>query len=191
MKRFTKSGLDRAEEAAQQSIRTLIGTRVSGNFRRIAERVLIAYFEDTSLRSGSRIKDTTEEIMHMEVGATMEVEATCKANIHGQFNTARKKLDNPDAKWKIEPISHMLWRVERVPDGSYVKRKDPKRNGKALFLAEIPLRRKRLFPERLPKCNHLVNGFTKDRAREILQDPNADWKGRTIASGHISVTRIK
>lgn len=161
---------------------------------RIAERCVRAYLTARGENNfGSRMKGSTLRIYEMEVGDIIEVEATCKANLHGQFKTIRQKTGNDSLKWKCEQISPGKWRVERRENGSTCMFKRPYHNPKAVFLAEIPVGESMIY-EGLPESNRICNDFTKNKARAILKDGgfegNAEWRARNLGDNRIEITRL-
>lgn len=185
-----KIPLEEAAHAVKASVKNLTGHTVTDNVaQRIAERVVRTYLIAKGVENfGSRMKDTTVAIMELEVGRSIEVEANCKANLHGQFKSIRRRTNNEDLKWRVEQIKPGLWRVERRGDGSYNKGKSPTRNPKAVWLASIPINGHKVFEGE--KAFEIINDFTKNKARAVLDNNEAEWKAKTIPDG-IQVTRIR
>lgn len=159
---------------------------------RITDRFLAAYRRAAMGKTGTRLKDTTYEIMALEVGEAVEVEASCKANLHGQFKTIRRKLVEPDRKWRVEQVRPGVWRVERRPDGAWNLKKSPLRNPKAVFLANLQLDgRAETYPG-VTKPNQIINCHTKNKARDLLGDKNAEWSAYTsTVNGVVYVRRTR
>lgn len=186
-----KDPLDEATIAVKSALRNISNLTITdSSARRIAERAVRAYLTVRGENNfGSRMKPSTLRIYEMEVGDIIEVEATCKANLHGQFKTIRQKTGIDDLKWKTEQVRPGVWRIERRPNGSYNLFKRPEHNPKAMFLAEIPLGEWRKFPG-VKEPNRINTDFTKNKARAILKDNTADWRARTI-DGVVEITRIR
>lgn len=182
--------LNEATIALAQALAHVMGIHPRGNMSRVAERVVKAYLVSSSqLRFGSRMKPSTKEILAMEVNDIIEVEALSKQQLHGQFKTVRKKMNNPEMKFKCEQLRPGWWRIERRIDGSWNKYKAPERNHKALFLSELLLGDEgRVFPAK--KAFDIISDFTKNKARQILKDNNAEWRAKTVLGG-ILVRRIR
>jgi hypothetical protein len=186
-----KDPLKEATDAVYHAVRNIAMVSISPRVaERIAERAVRAYLTARGENNfGNRMKPSTLRLYEMEVGDIIEVEATCKANLHGQFKTIRQKTGNDQLKWKCEQISPGKWRVERRENGTSQMFKRPYHNPKAVFLAEIPVGEWRPFPL-AKEPNRINTDFTKNKARAILEDNNADWRART-REGVVEITRIR
>lgn len=181
-----------ATESLERSLLAVMGVKVRGNTRRVAERVIGDYLkacaEDT-LRS--RMKAETLAMMHMEVGEEIEVHATCKQNLHGQQKTIRRKTGNPRMKWRVTDLGQLRWRVRRMPDSDDVQLGKPAEwNAKAVFLADLKAGGPPGTFENVRRPFDIIGAFNKNKAREILGDYNAEWKTKTI-DGTLWVWRIR
>jgi hypothetical protein len=157
---------------------------------RITDRFITAYRRAMMGKTGTRLKATTYDIMALAVGEEIEVEASCKANLHGQFKTIRRKLNEPDRKWRVEQVRPGVWRVERRPDGAWNLQKSAYRNPKAVFLAALTVGgAARTYPG-LAKCHQILNCHTKSKARTLTGDVTADWSGKTTSQG-VTIRRTK
>jgi hypothetical protein len=185
-----KHALDYAAQETERSIRNLLGRTVSSEqCRRIAERTIRGYNFAMAGKSGSRVGHTTNIIGMLKVGESVEVEASSKANLHGSIKTLRRLTSNPELKFRFEQIEPFIWRIERRPDGAYNLNKAPERNAKAVFIASVPLGGTKRYTG-LRKTNQILNDFTKNKARLILNDLTANWKGKRYSRG-IEIRRVK
>lgn len=187
-----KDPLREATLAVQASIRNLVGfTPNPKQAERVAERCIRAYLTTRGENNfGNRMKPSTLQIYEMEVGDVIEVEATGKHVLHGQFKTVRMKTGIEDLKWKCEEISPGRWRVERRPNGSWNRGKNPLNTPKAVFLAGIPPGETRFY-EGATDAFQLISGYLKNKAREILGNQDVDWRAKRVVGKGYNVTRIR
>lgn len=190
MSSIPKHALNYVAEEMSLTARSLFGRAITpGEARRLAERAVRAYRFAMAGKTGSRVGNTTNVLMMLKVGESVEVEATCKQNLHGNAKTARRLMSNPDLKFRFEQVEPFVWRVERRPDGAFNLNKSPERNAKAVFLAGIKVGEAKQYIG-LKKSNQIVNDFVKNKARLILKDKQANWTGKAYARG-VTVRRLK
>lgn len=181
--------LAEATDVLRSSMRSAFGVELRGNYARVAERVITTYLEGRADKEW-RLSENTRILLRMKVGEEVYLAATCKQNLHGAMKTARKKMNCLTAKWRIEEVRSEYWRIVRLPDGANAMKRDPMRNPKAVFLAAIPVGQARVWLSG-NKSWDVCNDNNKNKARAILQDPSANWRGRRLHEGGYEIRRIK
>lgn len=160
--------------------------------QKIAEDTIRAYQAVARDQERSRVSgfvsDETRKLAALEVGRHVIVVPQPFQSLRGRMATARKIMDNPDAKWKCETVAEGI-KITRTIDGARFWR-DPTKNAKAVEMAEMKAGERKIAKTILTAKGHGQMGTnTKIAARKILDCPTADWSVKTTERG-ILLTRI-
>jgi hypothetical protein len=135
------------------------------------------------LRRKGSISHVSASLAEMAVGDTLVFKHVDASNLTRYFQTARRAMNAPDAKWTASTQPDRSVRVRRNPDG--FSGRDPARNALAVELAGMAVGASQLCSSR----REMVQGGggvwqnAKRQARRILDDPSANWSIRTTSKG--------
>lgn len=132
-------------------------------------------------RTAFRTAMLTDWMIASKVGDVILIAMRSHNAITTNRRTARRKLDNPDAKWTCITLPNGTMRIERVAEDAPV----PKRwNPISFQMAEMNVNGVIIveYGGRLP------NTF-RVHAREKMNNPHAQWRGETLANGKLRITR--
>lgn len=154
--------------------------------KKIAEDTIRAYLavakDQEARRIGPRISQESRQMAGLEIGESVVVPAQTFQSIRNRMTTARKLMENDDAKWRCEATEGGIT-ITRTVDGARWWR-DPTRNEKAVELAAMAPGDKRIAKTiKTLKGRGQMGTNTKIAARKILEDPAADWAAQTTAKG--------
>jgi hypothetical protein len=186
--------LREAVAASEVVIKNVLGISVRGRqLDRIVERIVAAYQLELSRQSfhPHNTSPVTIALGSMQVGDELRFNETGLQlyHLHNYIKTARKMLNAPMARWRIHEPYRGTFVVQRLADNAHAER-DPFKNRKAVALAAIPLGlNKGAYIEELQSV-HELGPSVKKMAQRILNNPDANWSGRTTNQG-VFVTRIK
>lgn len=188
---LSKAGLIEATDALTRALTGVLGIKPSGSLERVAERTVTAYLQGYArVATGNRMKQSTLDLMALDVGETCIIETRYRQLVYGQTKTARRKLENSDLRYHVEQIRPDAWEVRRIPDGTWDRARDPAKSVKGSWLAALPLDGPgRIHPTAKAACD-IITSNNKSKARLILGVPEADWKSKTTEEG-VTVKRIR
>lgn len=136
----------------------------------------------------SNISNTTNVMMLLKVGESVEVEPITHTALTSLRRTARKRMNNPYAVWHRKTLPSGLVQLTRMPDGTpaAAKYSNPvipllagMRVG-ASFDWEVEREAQRGFRD------HQANA-----ARSLMCEPQAQWRARRVSSTRFRITRVK
>lgn len=161
--------------------------------KKIAEDTIRAYFsvakDQEATRVDGRISKESRELSALEVGRSITVKPQPFQSLRGRMATARKLMDNEEARWKCETVPEGI-KVTRTIDGQSYHR-DPMKNKKAVELSEMKVGERRIAKQILTTRGKGQMGTnTKIAARKILDCPTADWTVCTDPRG-VLITRTR
>lgn len=154
----------------------------------IARRTIRSYLaalETQPKRGHDRLREETKQMAALKIGEEAIFPPVPRSVMFARAVTARKLMNNPDARWdiRLDYSNHIV--CTRRADGSAYQY-DPTRNPITVFIASIPLGESKTTTEL--NRNSLSTHY-KLGARKILKCPTANWKCRTTNKG-IKITRI-
>ncbi len=129
----------------------------------------------------------TEWMVASQVGNVMFADPpTGVRDIAGYRTTARKRMENPDAKWSAIRLADGRIRIERIADDARYT------HGKGAhpivgILAAMNINGREIVDyngKRLPYC-------FKQVARKRMGKPLADWRYRMLSTGRVKVERTR
>lgn len=140
-------------------------------------------------RTKFRMSPLTEWMIKSKVGDVRYLdEPIGQGAISTNRNTARKALENIEARWHAQTQPDGRVKITRMPDGSAHQSPKP-RSPFVAVLAGMNLHGRVTL-----KSHYSDNRFPhmiKVLARMEMGNPLANWKYKTLARGLIHVTRIK
>ena len=137
-----------------------------------------------SKRSTLPTSELTRKLIKMNVGDTIIVEAVTNSKLTTNRATARKALDNPNARWRAESLPDGKTKITRRPDGTKHIYGLP-RNPIIGKLAAMNIGQ-RMTVEGIER---LTNAW-KILAREEMEKPRAQWKTQRLANGKLKIWRV-
>ena len=150
-------------------------------------RVYLPVSRTVSKKAHDRLHPGTRALMEMEVGDNRLFPATALQVFRCRMRTARRFMENPDARWSAKAINTREVRVRRLPDGA-TPEADPWDTPRVVFLAKLVVGKPTLAP--LYKNRQSMSHGTKMSARKLLGNPDAEWTAKTTPKG-VVVTRVK
>lgn len=174
---------DAVEPAATELVQAL---RRRGKIIDDPENVVVlvvrAYLEAHRVRqvSNTRISPSTRAMAALEPGQKIPVEVAAVQILRSRMKTARKLMENSEARWAVHATGVGTYLVTRLKDGE-APRRDPWHNQRAAFLAQLKPGQKALasgFKNRASMSTNL-----KVAARRLLENNTADWRAWTTARG--------
>lgn len=138
---------------------------------------------------GFKESETTRKLMAMAVGDVIELPPITQGALTTLRTTARKRLDNPDARWHATTLPTGYVRVERRPDGSPHEYGKPKSPAVAILAAMNLNARVTLKPGEFPASGLHVG--LKAQARKAMGYPRANWRAEKLKNGGLRVRRVE
>lgn len=112
------------------------------------------------------------------------------SEITGSRATARKALDNKNAKWSSRTLKNGYVEIERLKDTDEYVYGVPRSPIPAMLAGMNVHGRTKIKYDKGGKRRRFPHKF-KVIARKILNQPDANWKYQMLASGHIAVMRTR
>lgn len=137
---------------------------------------------------GFKESETTRALMAMAVGDVIDLPPITQGALTTLRATARKRLENPDARWHGETLPSGYVRVTRKPDGSKHEYGLPKSPAVAL-IAAMNLNGRITIPKGQFPASGLHAGI-KAQARLAMNYPPANWRTEKLHNGNLRVRRI-
>ena len=131
---------------------------------------------------------TTTEIAALFPGQFLETKEMCRQAIHKRFNTARRMLEDEDAKWRIDKVEPGLIRITRLRHGEAYQR-DVK-SAKVYEIASLRVGESKIAEHiKSTRSTGALGTNHKISARRLLGNDSADWRLRSTNQG-VRITRI-
>jgi hypothetical protein len=134
----------------------------------------------------SNVGNTTQVMMLMKVGESVEVEPLTHGALTGLRRTARKRMDNPWAVWHRQTLPNGLVQLTRMPDGSPNAGRFT--NPIIGILASMRVGEHRDVPA--DNSGHGYHHAQKIAAMKLMDISTAKWKSRRISTTKFRVTRV-
>jgi hypothetical protein len=166
----------------------LAAVRASQGPSSVVEAIVASYLksagDDKSLKPIRRqggVSPNTIAISRMEVGDLISLRAAAQSSVRNVFATARRIMENPDARWATSKAERGVFEVRRLPDGMIGR--DPRRNTLAVELAALEIGDSQVFKVDNYTRHRSAYQVAKNQARRILGDDGADWSYKITSKG--------
>lgn len=137
-------------------------------------------------KGGFKESPKTRQLMAMAVGDVVEFPPMTQGALTTLRTTARKKLENPDARWHGETLPSGYIRVTRLEDGA---ERPEKRSPAVELIAAMNLNGRISIPKDQVPASGLHAGI-KAQARRLMKYPPANWRSERLKNGNLRVRRI-
>lgn len=144
--------------------------------------------QEPGQRGGFAVGETTRKLMAMAVGDTIELPPITNGALTTCRTTARKRMENPDARWHAETQESGYVKVTREPDGSAHKFGKP-RSPAVAILAAMNLNARVTIPKGDFPASGIHAGI-KAQARQAMNYPRANWRTEKLKNGSLRVRRF-
>lgn len=131
---------------------------------------------------------TTELLMSLKIGDSVEVEPIHRSNLSSARATARRKL-NAQGIWRSEKLDNGMMRITRMQDGSNPR--VPKTNPVTLRISQLRVGEFFDIHDTTGMTNrgYLADG-QKLRARQLMGNLQANWKCERLSFGGLRCRRV-
>lgn len=195
---------DQRLQELHELMRFQVRGSVSNNARRAKQgkppRAVMVYIDGQEVlyildelrqRRGTRKGQTgpsqrTQILMDMAVGDVVFFEPITQGALTTLRRTARKRMENPDARWHGETQNDGRVKITRMKDGSdhiFGLPRNPDIELMALMKVDDVLILKNVKGK-------MYNGM-KVQARRIMENSEANWKCENLANGLVRARRIR
>lgn len=154
---------------------------------------LICMLDELRMRRRSRdraagqfkVGPITRALMAMKVGDVIELQPMTQGALTTCRQTARVRLEQPDAVWWSRKLESGLIRVERKANGSPLHR--DYRNPAVEVMAAMEVDDSVVIRTLKGKMHNAI----KVQAKKLMNNPQADWRCENLNSGDVRVRRTK
>jgi hypothetical protein len=139
----------------------------------------------TRAKGQAKIGPITRQLIGMKVGDVIFIEPVPQGKLTTYRQTARHRMERPNAVWRSSTQPDGTMRVERVPDGSSYHRDYS--NPAIHVLADLKVGESAVVTTLRGKMHNEL----KIHARKRMGEPLANWRCENLVSGNVRVRRTR